>query len=168
MGSWSDSNSYPAHKWDLRSCTLLMGSWARKSGVGGEQCRKQLPATHKHMTALKPASSSAHYPHYSAVKGRASDLWCENYILTRCHMCLKSLFITILPHLLPKTQTHLISIRTDASPYLHCETASGRKNTKQPKHSDWIKYLQSHVKRASHNTWQNAEDKSLTCTLWGS
>lgn len=94
--------------WDPEA--LLGRSWARKSGVGGEQHRKQLPATCEHMAALKCSSSSAHCPHYWAVKGKASDLWCENYILTRCHMCLKSLLITILPHLLPKTQMHLISI----------------------------------------------------------
>lgn len=94
--------------WD--PAALLVSSWARKSGVRGVQRRKRLPATCEHMAALKCSSSSAHCPHYSAVKGKASDLWCENYILTRCHMCLKSLFITILPHLLPKTQMHLISI----------------------------------------------------------
>lgn len=55
---------------------------------------KQIQLPIKHVTVSKCSGFSAQHSHYSAVKVKGSDIWCENYILTRCHVCLKFLFIT--------------------------------------------------------------------------
>lgn len=55
---------------------------------------KQIQLPNKHVAVSKCSGFSAQPSHYSAVKVKGSDIWCENYILTRCHVCLKFLFIT--------------------------------------------------------------------------
>lgn len=56
---------------------------------------KQIQPWIKHVAVSKSSGFSVHYSHYSAVKVKGSDAWCENYILSRCHVCLKFLLITI-------------------------------------------------------------------------
>lgn len=91
----SDCNLHLEDKAGLRSqCFHTLFPDSRVPHIS-KPFNKQIQLPIKHVAVSKCSGFSAQRSHYSAVTVKGSDIWCENYILTRCHVCLKFLFITL-------------------------------------------------------------------------